>query len=181
MIPKRNDLKAQRTRSSKIQKCSNPKVLQSQSQRATIPILKCIHPKETISKKCNEPDLPLVYKNSPRKYPNCNHSNVQQSQSTTIPICLENIYLKSVKFCPLNSPLIYNTDLKNVRLHLVILDYLGLRKRQRGGGKVVHVRDGIGNEQGNKHTPSTVNIFPFFHVLYLYINKKLSRFFKTTC
>jgi hypothetical protein len=104
-------------------------------------------------------------------------------QSTTIPICLENIYLKSVKFCPLNSPLIYNTDLKDIRLHLVILDYLGLKKRQRGGSKVVHVRDGIGNEQGNKHTPSTVNIFPFFHVLcyYLCIIKKLCRFSKTTC
>ena len=95
-------------------------------------------------------------------------------QSTTIPICLENIYLKSVKFCPLNSPLIYNTDLKDIRLHLVILDYLGLKKRQRGGSKVVHVRDGIGNEQGNKHTPSTVNIFPFFFLYYaiIYVSLK---------
>ena len=147
------------SRSSMIQKCNNQEVQRFRSQKATIPIPECKHPKKIISKKCNEPNLPHVYKNSRRKYPNCNHSNVQ---STTIPICLENIYLKSVKFCPLNSPLIYNTDLKDIRLHLVILDYLGLKKRQRGGSKVVHVRDGIGNEQGNKHTPSTVNIFPFF-------------------
>ena len=105
MISKHNNLEAQWSRSATIKKCndSDPKKQQSRSQSASIQ-------KKIISKKCNEPNLPHVYKNSRRKYPNCNHSNVQ---STTIPICLENIYIKSVKFCPLNSPLIYNTELKN--------------------------------------------------------------------